>query len=77
MLQHCRQEIFVGQCRILKPELRIGRSLLPDRFADGEAGVADRPREFVAARRSLEVLDNLWLDACVADQRRGPVAAPR
>jgi len=67
MRQHHVDKLVFGQLRIVKPQFGIGRSLLAQKVAGGDPHAGDELGEHRPARRCLQILDDMRLDAGIAD----------
>ena len=65
------EQLLVGQRGVAEAEFRVGRALLAQEVTDRDARPLGEPTNHGPARRRLEVLDDVRLDAGVADQGQG------
>src|SRR5690554_2445763 len=71
MGQHGVEQGVIGEGRVIEAQFGIGRILLPDRLAHGKAGIGDQLLEASARWRVGAIVDDLRLDAGLADHRQG------
>ena len=67
MCQHGIQDLFVVQFWVVQAQLGIRGAPLPKQGPWRQPGALDHLAQHTARRRSLEVLDNMWLRTRVAD----------
>ena len=71
------EQDFVGKARVAEAEFGEGRALFAQDVPGGQPGAIEKLLQQRPARRRLQILDDVRLDAGIADQRERVSEVPQ